>query len=402
MPPIPAIPLAQLEAASARLIQQHLEAVKLAPRSGAAWGRLGGVLRCYEFRDEAQRCLDVAERLDPTEPRWPYLRALLASGRDSAAAEALLRRTVSLCGNDPEAPRLRLARALAESGDWAGAERELNELTQTRPDNTPALLQLAFAAQAQGRVTNAIALAKRCTTSAYTASAAWRLLAALHLRLGETNAAQFAMLKGAAIAADVPVPDPFEAEFQVLRGDARSLSDRAQQALMAGKPAEADDFIQRLIKEHPTFPETWLLLGRQKFLLRQPLAAEQALRRHLEMDAKSINGHFQLGMALLAQDRYVDAADAFEKTTRLRANLGPAHFNLGFARVKAGRKLEAVEPFREAIRHNPEYIDSYILLADLLVQLGKRGEAAELAQRAQALNPDDRRLPTLRERLAPR
>lgn len=52
-PMLPDIPTAQLDLSSARLVQQHLEEVRSAPRSGTAWGKLGALLRSFEFRAEA-------------------------------------------------------------------------------------------------------------------------------------------------------------------------------------------------------------------------------------------------------------------------------------------------------------------------------------------------------------
>lgn len=310
-----------------------------------------------------------------------------------------LRRAVELCGNEPEAPRLRLARLLAEQGQWADAQRELRELLRAKPENPSALLTLALVAQARGELTNAVALAGRCTTHAYTARAAWTLLGSLHQRLGDTNAAWFASRKAATVAPDVPAPDPFEAEFRQLRTDARSLSDQAQQFLLARRTADAAPLIERLVENYPQFAETWLLRGRLQYLDKRPVQAEQSLRRHLELDPQSLNGHFQLGMSLLAQQRYLEAAAAFETAIQLKADFGPAFFNLGFARAKAGQKQAAVQPFREAMRHNPEYLDSYILLADLYLQIGQKRDAIELERQARALRPDDPRLPVLRERL---
>lgn len=398
-PPLPTLATAQLDPSSAALIERHMQAVRQARRSGAAWGRLGGVLRSYEFREEARSCLETAQRFDPREPRWPYLQSLLLVHTAPEEAMARLRCAVELCGNEPGAPRLRLARLLAEQGQWADAQRELQELLRAQPENSSALLTLALVAQARGELTNAVALARRGTTNAYTARAAWTLLGSLHQRLGDTNAAWFASRKAAAVAPDVPAPDPFEAEFRQLRTDARSLSDQAQQFLLARRTAAAAPLIERLVADYPQFAEAWLLQGRLQYLDKRAVQAEQSLRRHLELDPQSLNGHFQLGMSLLAQQRYLEAAAAFETAIQLKADFGPACFNLGFARAKAGQQQAAMQPFRDAIRHNPEYFDSYILLADLYLQLGQKRDAIELEQQARALRPDDPRLPVLRERI---
>jgi tetratricopeptide (TPR) repeat protein len=83
----------------------------------------------------------------------------------------------------------------------------------------------------------------------------------------------------------------------------------------------------------------------------------------------------------------------------LKHDFGPAFFNLGFALAKSGKTQEAVAPFQEAIRQNPEMIDAYILLADLHLQLGEKAQAIALADLAERLDPADRRLPTLRQKL---
>ena len=184
-----------------------------------------------------------------------------------------------------------------------------------------------------------------------------------------------------------------------LRSDPRSLSDRAQAYLMAGRAADARPLVDRLVREHPDFAETWLLLGRAQYLQNQPAAAEQSFRRFLQMDSQSVNGHFQLGMSLLAQKRYPEAVATFQYATGLKRDFGPAFFNLGFALARSGKPREAIPAFQEAIRYNPEIIDAYILLADLHLQLGERAEAIDLAKLAEQLDPGDRRLPTLRRKI---
>jgi tetratricopeptide (TPR) repeat protein len=401
-PALPTIATNQLEAASLRLIEQTLNEVRAAPKSGAAWGKLGAVLKSFEYREEAVRCLAVAGRLDSQEPRWPYLRGVLLASPAPSNAVIEFRRAVALCGNEPDTPRMRLARLLAETGQAEDARRELEALLRAKPAHAPALLAMARLEQARGNLAQALSLAQRCTTDAQTAQATWTFLGALHLRLGDTNAAQFASRRAAAVSPDVPLADPFEAEILHWRSDARSLSDQAQQALMARRLSEAAPLITRLVNDHPQFSETWLLRGRLEFLQKNSLAAEQSLRRHLELDPQSVNGIFQLGMSLMDQQRYPEAAAAFARATQLKADFGPAFFNLGFAMAKSGQKREAVGPFREAIRHSPEHIDSYILLADLFLQLGQPSEALALTQQAEAVNPTDPRLPVLRQKIGRR
>jgi tetratricopeptide (TPR) repeat protein len=402
-PPVPKLPeiaVAQLDGAAASLIEAHLASVRAAPRSGEAWGQLGGLLRSFEFPAEAGQCLATAARLDSNNPRWPYLHGLLLMNRSPVEAAVLLRRAVALCGNQPEVPRWRLARLLAESGQWNEAQQHLRELSGARPEFTPALLALAQAALARNDLDEGIRLANRCTRDPRTARSAWSLMALLRERRGEIDQARMAGERAASVPPDSPVGDPFEAEIATLRGDPRSLSDRVQRLLQSGNLAQAGPLVGQLVRDHPRFAEGWLLLGRWQLLNKDPAAAEPSIRHHLEMDPGSVNGLFQLGMTLLATKRFEEAATVFRQSLELKTDFGPACYNLGFALARSGKKREAIAPFREAIRHNPERIDSYILLADLHLQFGERSEAEALVRQANAVDPKDPRIATLRARLA--
>ncbi len=394
----PNVPMDGLDATTIALIQVHTDQVRDTPRSGTAWGKLGSILKSFGFREQAIACLAEAERLNSREPRWPYLQATLQIGEASIAIPKL-HRTVALCGNDPEMPRLRLARLLAETGDADKARDELQQLLRARPNSGPARILMAQTSQTLGDWERALDLARTSVTNPYTARTAWTLLSTLHRRRGDTNAAEFASRRAAAITPDAPWPDPFEDEVLAWRSDARSLSDRAQAYLMGARPADALPLVDRLAREHPDFSETWLLLGRAQHLQNQSTAAEQSFRRFLQLDPQSVNGHFQLGMSLLAQKRYAEAATTFQHATTLKRDFGPAFFNLGFALAKSGKSREAIPAFQEAIRQSPEMIDAYILLADLHVQLGETSEAIRLANLAEQLNPADPRLPALRQKI---
>lgn len=398
-PEPPVIATADLDPDIAEQLENQLAAVRANPRSAKVWGRLGSLLKSLGYRSEAATCLETAARFDPTEPRWPYLLAASQAAGSTENALRWLRRTVALCGNEPAMPRLRLARLLAETGRGEEARGELRLLLDGRPDCGPAQLLLAQINQREGNWREARAWALRGATNPYTARTAWHLLAALYQRQGDTNAADHANRRAAAVTPDAAWPDPFEEELLAWRKDARSLSDRAQSLLVAGRTVDAWPLIQQLVNDHPDFNETWLLLGRAQFLQRKPAEAERSLRHYLAREPESVNGHFQLGMCLMARQQFAEAAATFRHATTLKSDFGPAYFNLGFALARSGQSRDAVPAFEEAIRHNPEHIDSYILLADLHVQLGETQRARELAGLAAGIDPDDRRLSALRDKI---
>jgi tetratricopeptide (TPR) repeat protein len=396
--PLPQIDLANLDPPVVTLIQKHLDEVRSQPRSASTWGKLGLLLGNYSIHALARQCLAEAERLDARDPRWPYSQSLLLATEAPEEALAKLRRTVQLCGNDPEAPRLRLATLLAEAGHWDESDRECRELLRAKPDFKPALLLTARHAQSRGKLAEATSLAQRCADDPRTARAAAILLANLYVRQGDTPAASNQTRRISALAPDVPVADPYQAAAAALRSDPRVLTEETHPLLASGHLKEAGLLIDRLMKEHSNYAETWLLAGRYQLLRKDPAAAEQSLQKHLQLEPRSGQGLFQLGMVQLAQERFAEASETFLKAAQLKPDLGPAFYNRGFALVRAGNIREAAPAFREAIRLNPERIDSYLMLADLALRRGDGAEAAKWLQQAEPLNPAHPGLRQLREK----
>src|SRR5262245_34900950 len=95
-PQPPVLALEGVDPDVARAVNDALEGVRREPRSGAAWGQLGMVLRAHRLDAEASGCFDQAAALDPDSPRWAYFRADLLLAQDFNAALPPLRRAVEL------------------------------------------------------------------------------------------------------------------------------------------------------------------------------------------------------------------------------------------------------------------------------------------------------------------
>ncbi|HEY5913459.1 MAG TPA: tetratricopeptide repeat protein [Verrucomicrobiae bacterium] len=397
--PLPQINMGSIDPKVATSLQQRMDEVRRHPRSAEAWGWLGALLWAYDFRPAACQCLSRAARLEPANPRWPYYHALALIIATPDEAIPFLQQTVRLCGNSPEAPRFRLARLLAERGRWDEAGDEIKALLAERPDFAPARLLAARSAHARGELDQAAELARSCTDDLRTARSAWILLATVCRQKGDSTGAQQAAQRSVALPEDEGFGDPYEAEANMLRGDPRVLSEQAHLLLAGGHLAEAGNLVDRLNREHPDYAETWLLVGRLHLLKKELGPAEKALRKHLQLNPRSAQGLFQLGLVLLAQERFADAAPVFDRATELKPDYGPAYYNRGFALGRSGQVREAIAAFRESLRHNPEHFEAYVLLADLHLRLGERAAAQAVIDQAEALKPGDPRLLTLRNRV---
>src|SRR5262249_61754171 len=112
--------------------------VRKDPYSAATWGRLGKVLRGSSYYEPAAACFAQAEKYEPGEPRWPYLRGESLQQRDPAAAREHLRRAVASWekrGETPVVPRLRLAELLLDEGRLDEAEEQVARALEREPDN---------------------------------------------------------------------------------------------------------------------------------------------------------------------------------------------------------------------------------------------------------------------------
>jgi tetratricopeptide (TPR) repeat protein len=398
-PEAPRISVEGFDPLVATQITQAVAQVEANRSSGDAWGRLAMTLQVHELSAEAQNSFRWAARMDPRQPRWPYLHACLMREQDLATALALLREAANRMTAPVEIPLLRLAEALVEAGRPDDARIQFEMLLRAFPNQPSALVGLAELDRAQGQATRARERLAPALTNSTTARRAHGVLAAVEQQLGNADAATQAARRATTLPPDAPPSDPWLDELVPYRIGRKAWTERAQQLLTHGQHAEADVIVRQMLQHYPDAPETWLLRGRLHFERNDCAGAEMPLRRHLALLPESINGYSQLGMVLLCLERYADAVGPLQKCLELKPDFAEAHFNLGFALARSGRFQEAMRSFREAIRFSPNFVDPHITLADLLIQSGEKTEAASLVQRALQLNPADERAKELQTRI---
>jgi tetratricopeptide (TPR) repeat protein len=298
-PALPEIDLSRASPEAATSIRTRLEALRQSPHEPSAWGWLGALLWAYDFRAPARVCLAEAGRLEPSNPRWPYYHALSLVIATPNEALPYFKKTVALCGNKPPAPRLRLAQLLAEQGRWPEARRECEPLLSDQPDFAPALLLSARAAHHEGRIDEAILLARRCLENPLTAKSAYLLLGTLFRVKGDMAGATTALAR-AAVLRDAPQSDPFVAEVMMLRGDPRLLCEQAHPLLAAGQLKEAEMLIERLRSGHPDYLKPGSSLDALSSFVK-PERSDRIASPSCENGSVSAQGHFQLGLHFFPQ-----------------------------------------------------------------------------------------------------
>ena len=157
--------------------------------SADAWGSLGKTFQAHGLEEEAEASYSQAEELDPTDFRWPYLRA--ATLKNIRPQDAL--RTVDRASRlNPDYPPAHLlaAELLERGGDPdAGLDRYRRAL-KAAPDSSVAELGVGRLLMRRGELDSARAHLERAAALAPRAGPVQAELARLYNRQGDAEAAR--------------------------------------------------------------------------------------------------------------------------------------------------------------------------------------------------------------------
>jgi tetratricopeptide (TPR) repeat protein len=387
-PSPPPLDLAGVDPQVVKVITEARDAVRSAPRSAAAWGRLGMVLSMHEFTPESHACLERAEELDAREPRWPYYQGLSLLRTDPERALDKLRRAADLAPAASEL-RLALARALLDQGRFDEAEEAFDRVLEDEPDSPLAHLGLGRLACERDRPTAALPHLGRAAASPYTRKAACTLRLSVDQRQGNRAAVDADLGLLATLPDDAPAPAPLLEELSRCRVGKRGAINRATALLARNQVAPALDILRQAVQDYPDAEDVWRLLGRAQLMAQDAWGAEQSFRTALRCAPGAVESQFYLGVALFRQGRHAEALPCFREVIRLKPDHGMAYFNEGLCLEKQEEWPAALEAFRAAVRCLPHSAQAHQTLGEALARAGRPAEAAECLQRALQLKPGD-------------
>jgi tetratricopeptide (TPR) repeat protein len=395
----PALDLEGFDPVVARTIEAERDKILQSPRSAAAWGKLGSRLAAFNYRPEALICLAQAERLDPNEPRWPYHQGVLLLLDNPNEAIPKLRRAAELCGDGNLAPRLRLSEAFLSLRRLDEAEEEFRQVRPRDPSNSRASLGLGRIAMQRRQWPEAKSYLEAAATDRYSAREATIALAELQQQLGDNETANQLYLRVERFPPTERWPDPFIEELQRLHIGKRIRLIQADQLFKQGHVPEAIAQLDELAKDYADAPEVWFGLGQALHWGRAYPAAEQAMRKVIELTPRYPEAHNYLGAAQLRQGKLADAETALRKAIELKPDFALAYINLGRCLDQQKKTVEAVKAFRDAIRCKPDYTAAYVELAKLLHRDHRDAEALDEIRQALQLNPGDQEAKKLQKEL---
>jgi tetratricopeptide (TPR) repeat protein len=152
---------------------------------------------------------------------------------------------------------------------------------------------------------------------------------------------------------------------------------------------EAIAKFQEVVRLDPKMMRAYDNLGLcYDYLGRYPEAVEnysRAIELNRAQAAPSPWPHLNLGLALMALNRFDEAESQFEEAIHYDANFAHAHYHLGQVLQKKDELEKAVREFQDAIRLDPSYAEPHYALGKLDQRLGKHDDAQQEIKKFQEL-----------------
>jgi tetratricopeptide (TPR) repeat protein len=360
----PAVDLTGADPEVAAAVREATEEVTRSSRDAAAWGKLGMVLRAHDFGNESVRALREAERLDPADPRWPYLQGLTLLLAAPDEGLACLERAARTPAAPPEV-KLRLAEALLGRGRTEEAEALARAVRESRPGNARAGLVLARVAAARADWDATLSLTDGLRDEPRCAKQVALLRGQALARAGRAADAAAELKRAAELPDDPGWADPVVREVMRLQVGTKTLVQEAEGLIVAGEPRRAVPLLERAVRQNPGAAAPRAELGRALVLANDPAAARSVLAELTRQHPDSVDGWFHLGVAQFQLGDAAAAAESFATVVRLKPDHALGHFNLAHARRKLGDRPGAIAAAEEALRCRPDYEAARHLLREL-------------------------------------
>jgi tetratricopeptide (TPR) repeat protein len=369
-------------------IESARNAVLHSPRSASAWGQLGMTLQAYDLHRDARICLARAEKLDPHDGRWAYLLALSMLTEDLAAGLEQLEHATDLCASTP-APRLKLGEVLLEQGRLDEAEKQFQAVLAYDPENPRAELGLGRVASARGNWPLSLEHLSRSVQKAPQVRATHAMLAEVHARLGDTQAAEEERRRLAHTGPDPGWPDPYLETVKRLKTSVQTRLYEATGLLQQDRVEEALAIVQEVVRRRPDHFVARLAHGRALLFAGNLAAAEEEFREAVRLKPDSVATQSELASILRRRNKFREAADTYRIAVQLKPQDASSYYNLGLCLENLGDRPGAVAALRKAVQYKPDLAQAHRDLGRLLAQDGDLAAAERHLRDAVHLAPED-------------
>ena len=388
-------------------LQNMREWVLKAPTSADAWGTLGMVFFANDYYRQSTICFAEAEKLDPTDPRWPYFQALPFAQEDKyELALPFLNRAIQRFNEQEDktlAPRLWLSHALMSLGRNEEAETFLRQAKVLIGDDARLDFDLALLAISRQDLQGARALLLSGLDSPHVQKRARIQLAAICRHLGEVVKADEYEQQAARLPDDVEPPDPYPMESYPWGVNLKARRHYVNMLMAMGRFSEAVPFLKQTIEDFPDEEAPHRILGTILTDAGDLKGAEASFRRAIAIAPEKAQLRYELACAFYwfgeqigkkdikdrsnAEALFRQACQLAREAIERKPNYGEAHMRLGLSLKELGQRTDAMSELEQATRCNPESPEIQYRFGDMLAEEGRIPEASTHYERALALAP---------------
>ena len=162
------------------------------------------------------------------------------------------------------------------------------------------------------------------------------------------------------------------------------FADRAPEDVLAA----AEPLVAKALELDPNLPQTHLVKGGLRLLVRDYGAADAALRNSLELAPNFAAAWSTLGFSLVLQSRLKEAAEAYERSEALDPMNAGLKFNIGALMMLTGRYDDGLETLQRVIELAPQRSRTEAITAHWSIVYGRYETAAYWITRLLEREPD--------------
>ncbi len=423
-PPIPEPDLTDMEPQVEDRFRETRGAIEAEPGSAGAWGRFGMVAHIHELWEEALVAYVQAEKLDPTDERWPYYLGDVLSvvGTDHEAAAAAFRRAMAL-HPDYAPAHMRLGKVLLAGGRDQAAAAELERALALEPDLQPARVTLAQVRLAGGDLASSEQMLEQILGQQPRHAQALSTLGQVYMRQGRREEARRIAERARTAAIYNLYEDPVMSQVVAEGVSSILIWERAKAFLDNGNDQQAVLGLRQVVKLQPQNADVHQQLavaygnlgdlGRSRRHLeravalvpdrvdaliqlatvqldqQEPAAAIGHLERILELAPDDPDARWLLGRAQASTGDLGAALASFDRAAAAGGGVpGWARNEWGSALAQSGRPDAALDQFRAALDADPRDAQALFYTGLVLEGRGRTGDAVEHYCRSMAAQPN--------------
>lgn len=167
-----------------------------------------------------------------------------------------------------------------------------------------------------------------------------------------------------------------------------SKKKHAAELLAANQIQRARAAFEQLCQTDPRDVEAWIYLVQINAQLGLPAEVARCCRAIIAVLPNSDDAYYHLGCALLLQNKFDEAADAFHHVLKLKPNHAMAIFHLGKSLRSMGRFNEALHCFQKTVQLAPNIAEAGDALGGMLLHYCRIEDAVSAYRHALRSKPD--------------